>query len=520
MSKTDVADITPAESWAAAESNTVRVRRLGIDTHQEPIIFMRHDCPVCRSEGFEAQSRISVSVGDKTVIATLNVVEPGLSPDGMLGPDEGGLSDAAWRLLGRPDEATARLSHPRPLESLRHIRAKIYGETLGDEQFHAVLEDMAKGRFADVHLAAFLTACAGDRLDTSEVVSLTEAMVDVGERLSWETAPVVDKHCVGGLPGNRTTPLVVSIVAAFGLTIPKTSSRAITSPAGTADTMATLTKVDLDIDDIRRVVRSEGGCIAWGGAMRLSPVDDVLIRVERALDLDSEGQLVASVLSKKVAAGSTHVIIDMPVGPTAKVRSPNAAQKLSRLLEAVAEPLGLKLRVVITDGTQPIGRGIGPALEARDVLAVLQGEEDAPKDLRARAIKLAGEIFELSEQVAQGEGARTATEILDDGRAWQKFQAICEAQGGLFEPPKARHRHAVVSDRAGEVVGVDNRRLAKAAKLAGAPEDPAAGLLMKARVGDQVDKAQPLFELHAESPGELEYALAYVEEHDGIISVE
>lgn len=501
-------------------ASTVRLRRLGIDTHQEPIIYMRQDCPVCRSEGFEAQSRVSVTRDERTILATLNVVQPDIFPEEILSIDEAGLSEAAWKLLGPTEGARAQLSHPRPLESLRHIRAKIYGETLADEQYFAIMRDMARGRFADVHLAAFLTACAGDRMEHSELVSMTQAMVDVGERLDWGVEPVVDKHCVGGLPGNRTTPLIVSIVAAFGLTIPKTSSRAITSPAGTADTMATIAPVELDIADIRRVVEQEGGCIAWGGAMRLSPVDDVLIRVERALDIDSEGQLVASVLSKKIAAGSTHVVIDVPVGPTAKVRSAIAAQKLTRMFEAVADPVGMNLRVVTTDGTQPVGRGIGPALEARDVLGVLQCKDDAPRDLRERALKLAAEILELSGKVDEDKGLAIATEILDDGRAWRKFQAICEAQGGMRTPPIAAYRHDICAPRRGTVTGVDNRRLAKVAKLAGAPEDAAAGLEYHARIGKQVDKGEPLYTLHAETPGELDYALAYVGEHDGIITLE
>jgi len=196
-------------------------------------------------------------------------------------------------------------------------------------------------------------------------------MIDAGSRLSWPHDIVVDKHCVGGLPGNRTTPIVVAIAAACGLIIPKTSSRAITSPAGTADTMETLTEVSLSLDDMRRVVDREGGCIVWGGSMNLSPADDILIRVERPLDFDSEGQMVASVLSKKLSAGSTHLVIDIPVGPTAKVRSTVMADSLALRLTQVGEALGLTLRVRQTDGTQPIGRGIGPSLEALDVLAVL-----------------------------------------------------------------------------------------------------------------------------------------------------
>ena len=214
----------------------------------------------------------------------------------------------------------------------------------------------------------FIAASAGDRLNKKEVLDLTNAMVDTGQRLTWPSPLVVDKHCVGGLPGNRTTPIVVAIVAAFGLMIPKTSSRAITSPAGTADTMEVFTTVNLDIPTMKKVVEQENGCIVWGGSVALSPADDLLIRIERTANLDSEGQMVASILSKKIAAGSTHIVIDMPIGTTAKVRSIAQAELLKNFLESVAKEFGIETKVIFTDGSQPVGRGIGPALEAQDVL--------------------------------------------------------------------------------------------------------------------------------------------------------
>jgi thymidine phosphorylase len=329
----------------------------------------------------------------------------------------------------------------------------------------------------------------------------------------------VDKHCVGGLPGNRTTPIVVAVVAAQGLTIPKTSSRAITSPAGTADTMEMLAPVDLDIAAMRRVVEKESGCIVWGGAAGLSPADDILVRVERPLELDSEGQLVASVLSKKAAAGSTHVVVDVPVGPTAKVRSAEAAEFLKKRLEEVGRAVGLSVRVVLTDGAQPVGRGIGPALEARDVLAVLRGEPGAPPDLRGRALALAGMILELSQNVPRGMGVQQAELLLESGQAWRKFQAICEAQGGMRTPPRARHTQPVTAPRAGRVAAIDNRRLSRAAKLAGAPKAPASGVEFLAPLGTVVEKGQPLFVLHAAAHGELHYAEDYVRSQPDIVEL-
>lgn len=492
-------------------AHSLRVRRIGIDTYREAVIYMRRDCAVCRSEGFEAQARIRVRGLRRSIIATLNVVAPEL-----LAEDEVGLSDAGFEMLDAMEGESVDIAHPEPLESMSHVRRKVYGGRLGADAIDEIVRDVAAGRYADVEIAAFVTACAGANLDRGEIAALTRAMVASGETLHWSASPVLDKHSVGGLPGNRTTPIVVSIVAACGLTIPKTSSRAITSAAGTADVMETLAPVDLDLPHMRRVVESEGGCVVWGGSVRLSPADDLLIRVERTLDIDSDGQLVASVLSKKVAAGSTHVVIDVPLGPTAKVRTHEAAQRLEDHLIAIGRSVGLEVRVSYSDGAQPIGRGIGPALEARDVLAVLRGEVGAPADLRARALELAGALLELAGRAARGEGAVLARATLESGAAWAKLQAICEAQGGMRQPPVALHQRPVGASRSGRVDGIDNRRLARIAKLAGAPFSPAAGVELHVALESAIERGQPLFTLHASSPGELAYALEYVSATDAI----
>jgi thymidine phosphorylase len=480
------------------------VRRLGIDTYREPVVYMRRDCHVCRAEGFEAQARVTVQGQRRAIVATLNVLHGEL-----IAPGEIGLSEAAFSMLGADTGELVEIAHPRPLESMSAVRRKIYGRRLDAEDFDRIVRDIADGGYADVEIAALVTACAGTRLDTSEIVALTRAMIDCGETLRWDVRPVLDKHSVGGLPGNRTTPIIVPIIAACGLTMPKTSSRAITSAAGTADVMETLAPVDLDVAALRRVVEREGGCIVWGGAVRLSPSDDLLIRVERVLDLDSDGQMVASVLSKKAAAGSTHVLIDMPVGCTAKVRDAETAERLRGTLVSVGGEFGMHVRVVETDGEQPVGRGIGPALEARDVLAVLGGRPDAPTDLRVRSLLLAGALLECAGHVEKGKGAALARSVLDSGRAHDKFVAICEAQGGMRKPPLAAHVHSVEAARSGVIAELDNRRLARIAKLAGAPVTPAAGLDLHVRRGDRVERGQALFTIHAEAPGELAYALDY-----------
>ena len=487
-------------------SNQLRAYLMGIDTHQEPVVYMRQDCQVCRSEGFGVSSRIGISFGQQTMIASLNIVYGDIVPESHVG-----LSNIAMARLGVAPGDDLFVHHAPYIDSLSLVRRKVFGHnTLGNDELASVVADISDHRYSDIEIACFLSSCAGGRLNTSEIIGLTRAMVDCGERLNWEGVDrVFDKHCIGGLPGNRTTPLVVTIVSAAGLVMPKTSSRAITSPAGTADTMEALTTVDLPLADIRRVVNKTGACLVWGGAINLSPADDLLIRIERALDIDGEGQLVASVLSKKIAAGSTHVVIDIPVGDTAKVRSRAEADQLVSLFTEVGDACGLHVRCVVTDGSRPVGAGIGPVEEARDVMAVLEGDPTAPEDLRSRAVLLAAHIFDMADNAGLETGKAWADTLLANGDALAQFRRIVKAQGGLKSLGSARFRHKELASSSGRIVSVDNRRLARLAKLAGAPAIPTAGLRLFANVGDTVKVGEPLYELLSETIGEQDYALAY-----------
>lgn len=495
--------------------STLKLKYLGINTYKEPIIYMREDCHVCKSEGFEAQGRVRVTLNDHSIIATLNTVESTL-----LRHNEAGLSDYAWNLLSAKEDDIISVRHPKPLDSLGYIRSKIYGHELKTKETRHIIEDILSGQLSDINIAMFIAASSGDRLSQKEVIDLTHAMVDTGQRLTWPSSLVVDKHCVGGLPGNRTTPIVVAIVAAFGLMIPKTSSRAITSPAGTADTMEVFTPVNLDIPTMRKVVEQENGCFVWGGSVALSPADDLLIRIERTADLDSEGQLVASILSKKIAAGSSHIVIDVPIGTTAKVRSLVDAESLKKNLESVAKAFNIETKIIYTDGSQPVGRGIGPALEARDVLAVLTCDTSAPHDLRQRALTLAGLVIEFSPNVPAGQGEIIATQILDSGKAFTKFQAICKAQGGMRDIPTAPYIHTIESTLSGTIVNIDNRHIARVAKLAGAPKSKLAGVDLLTPLHSIVEKSQPLFKIHAQTKGELNYALDFLTREHEIFQIE
>ena len=432
--------------------------------------------------------------------------------DSLVTPDEIGVSEGAFHDLDLPEGARVHATIAPAPRSVDLVRRKLGGEKLDGAEFKAILGDVVRHRYSKIELSMFVLACALQRLDLHELVALTRAMIDTGTRLDFGPGPIADKHCVGGVPGNRTTMVVVPILAALGVRVPKTSSRAITSPAGTADTMAMLAEVALSPRRLHEVVEKAGACIAWGGALGLAPADDILITVERPMELDTEAQMVASILSKKKTAGATHALIDIPLGPTAKVRTAATAERLAGLFRAVAEQIGIAVEVVVTEAHGPVGFGIGPLLEARDVLAVLRREPGAAGALREKSLFLASRLIELVGAAPRETSHRLAQQTLDSGAAERAFQRIVEAQGVRELPPAASHRAPIESQTDGRIRGIDCLEIARVAKRAGAPANAAAGVRLLHVVGDVVSRGEPLYEVHAQSPAQLEFACAYARE--------
>ena len=509
------APATPAAQTADAAPALLSLKRVAIDTYRENVAYMHRDCAVYRAEGFQALSKVEITANGHRILATLNVVDDTCIVD----RDQLGLSEDAFAQLGLSEGHPTRVNQAEPPSSIPALHRKIAGERLSHEDYHDIVRDITEHRYSKIELTAFVVACNQGELDREEVYSLTDAMASMGRRLDWHAHPVVDKHCIGGIPGNRTSMLVVPIVAAHGMLCPKTSSRAITSPAGTADTMEVLANVEPSFDRLSEIVREHRGCLAWGGTSDLSPADDVLISVERPLSIDSPGQMVASILSKKVAAGSTHLLLDIPVGATAKVHTIPDAQRLRKLFEFVAKRMGLTIDVVITDGRQPIGNGIGPVLEARDVMWVLANDPRAPHDLRQKSLRLAGRILEFDPDVRGGDGYAIARDILESGRAMAKMQAIIDAQGHKpFDPEHpalAPLSFEVLAKRNGIVSGIDNQQVARLARLAGAPKVQGAGVDLLCKLGDTVKEGQPLYRVYAAYSSDLEFARQASERNAG-----
>ena len=455
--------------------------------------------------GVNPLDRVKLRWDDTTDVGIVKVTDE-LVDAGRLGVSHG---------LRKRHGEVAVAPAPQP-ESVSAIRRKLDDAELDGEELRTIVDDIHHDRLSDMELSAYVCGSYTNELSLSETTTLTQAMADVGERLHWDAPVVADKHSIGGVAGNRVTPILVSIAVAAGLPVPKTSSRAVTSPAGTADTMAVFCPVEFDRDAIDRIVTEAGGCLVWGGAVDLSPVDDKVIRAQTPLSLDPHGQLIASVLSKKVSAGTSHLVIDLPYGEGAKVTSLDEARELAEDLTHVADGLDISVECAITRGSRPVGTGIGPVLEARDVLAVLEG--DGPEDLRRKSVRLADLLLEMTGPDAFDGAPPDAETLLDDGDAAAAFRDIVAAQGGDrsvtvddFHP--GDRTHTVTAADSGVVDTIANDRVSRLARRAGAPSDPGAGLHIHRHVGDEVSAGDRLYTIHAERQSTLDEAIDYADEH-------
>jgi thymidine phosphorylase len=485
--------------------NTLKLKRIAIDTYKENVVYLHRDCDLYQSQGFQALNKIEVytETPPKQVFAVLNVVDG----ECIIAPNEIGLSEQVFKQFNQPEGSPIKVRHATQPKSLSYVHRKISGDRLNYSEYFEIIQDINANRYSKIEITAYLVGCAESEMDRDEVLYLTQAMINTGERIDWNGAMVADKHCIGGIPGNRTSLLIMPIVASYGLLMPKTSSRAITSPAGSADTMEALANVELDIVQLKQIVKQHGGCLAWGGTAKLAPVDDILITVERPLSMDSSGQMVASILSKKLSAGVTHLIIDIPVGPTAKMHSYSKATKLRKLFEYVGDNLGLHLEVIMTDGKQPIGSGVGPNLEARDIMRVLENSPQASQHLREKALQLSGRIIEFDNKVRAGQGYAIAREILESGRALEKFNTIIDAQGRNPEPLTfGTLTFDVASPITGHVSAINNFVVAHIARLAGAPIDKGAGIEIHKKIDDHVVKGEPLYTIYAKFEADFTFA--------------
>lgn len=458
-----------------------------------------------------ASERIDLIVGKRELTAIVDITEKKEFKD-----NEIGLFAETWDKLKVTAKDTIKVKiAPKP-ESDKYIKEKLEGKTLSQKEIYTIIKDVVNDDLSDIEMTYFVAGCFTKGLSDKETADLTKAIVKYGGQLKFKDKIVMDKHCIGGVPGNRTTMLVIPMITALGYTMPKTSSRAITSPSGTADTMEIVANVVNDVKKLKEIANKVGGFITWGGGVDLAAADDKLIRVRYPLKLDPEGMLLASIMAKKHSVSSNNVIIDIPIGPQGKIKDKKDAAKLKKRFLRIAKMLGMKMKVVITSAAQPIGYGIGPLLEVEDVMKVLRNEPDAPKDLKNKSIMLVTELLFLTGKYSfKYQAKKDAINVLKSGKALEQFQKIVKAQGKKRLPKRGEHKFVVRSGKNGKVKAIKNKLIATIARAAGAPKDPGAGIYINKKLGQKVRKGEALFTVYTENKTrigyvkDLEYRKAY-----------
>ncbi len=476
----------------------LKVKNINIATGGPLIAIL--NCKDANKLDIQEGDRILLTKGKKEIIVPVNITD-------LLHPKPGqiGLFSELSDVLKTKNGQKLKIKPTHTPKSIELIRKKLDGKVLTKKEIETIVKDLIENDLTEIELTYFVASCYKKNLTKKETEYFTKAAIKYGKKLKLNKKIIVDKHSPGGVPNNRTTMLITPILAAAGLTIAKTSSRSITSPSGTADTMEVLAKVKFSVKEIKKIVKKTKGCVVWGSGTELAGGDEKLIHVRHPLKLDPEGLMIASILSKKASIGSTHLLLDFPIGKTAKIKSAKEAKKLKRKFIELGKKLGMKIKGIITDGSEPIGNGIGPALEARDILYVLRRDRRAPKDLEKKSICMANKLFKMTKT------KKDAKEILESGLAYKKMKEIIKAQKGKasIKPEEiklGKFTHDYKSPKSGKIKEIDNKKITKVARTAGAPSDKEAGMYLYKHKKSKVKKGEKLFTIYSNSRDRLNRA--------------
>ena len=456
--------------------------------------------------GIQTKDRISIKTygkKSKEISTTLDTIK------GIIRENEIGVSSELKKRLNLRKGQKVDINFATPSKSLDFIKEKLGGKRLSKKKIDAIIKDIVNNSLSEPEIALFVSSMYKGGMTMEETINLTKSIYNSGNHLNLRSKNVAEKHSIGGVPGNRTTPIVISICASTGLIMPKTSSKAITSAAGTADTMAVVARVEFNVDEVKKILKKTNACMVWGGSLGILPADSKIIKVEKMLKIDPKSQLLASIISKKLAMGTNYILIDIPYGRGSKFSKKNALL-LKKDFEYIGKYFHKKIECVLTDGTQPIGCGIGPGPEMEDVIKILDPEKRGPKDLEEKSLFLSGELLELAGKAKKKQGRIMAEKILYSGKAFEKFKDIIKAQeGDLKKLKRAKFSKNILSKRSRKIKSLENKKISSLARITGCPLDKSSGLYLHVRKGDQVKKGQKLITIYANSKNRLSEAVKF-----------
>ncbi|MBU3907457.1 MAG: thymidine phosphorylase [Nanoarchaeota archaeon] len=470
-----------------------------------PVAMLNEE--TAKKMGAHLKERVSIKTSSKEMSMIIDTA------GSLIKKNEIAVSSEIKQILGLKEHQAVEVNLVQSTKSLEYIKKKLNKFRLSEREIKVIVKDIVANALSESEIALFVSAMYKYGMNMKETIFMIKAMYETGNRLILKSDFVADKHSIGGIAGNRTTPIVVSICASAGLVMPKTSSRAITSAAGTADVIETIAKVDFSIKELKEIIKKTNACMIWGGSIGFAPADSQIIQIEKVLNIDPESQLLASIMAKKLAVGSKYILIDIPYGKSAKV-SKKKAVALKKKFEFLGGYFHKKLKCVLTDGSQPIGNGIGPVLELMDIIAILNQKEKGPEDLEKKSLFLSGQLLEMTGKAKKGQGEKMAQKILYSGKAFEKFKQIIKAQHGSLKKIKlSRIKKEILSTHNGRILEIDNKKINSLARAAGCPADKSSGVYLHLHVGGKVRKGDALLTIYSESKNRLNDAVRFYKDN-------
>lgn len=394
--------------------------------------------------------------------------------------------------------------------SLEALKKWLNKKRLNQQEIFEIMKDISQNRFTDILTTYFSSMGFFLPSKDEDLYRMAKAMAEAGEMLHFDGV-VADKHCMGWVPGNETTMIIIPLLTSLGIKMPKTFSKAITTPAATGECVSVLMDISFSKKEIQNLVKKNNCCLIRGGGLDLAPADEKLIKVAYPLSMQSYSRTVVSIMAKKFAMGINHSLIDIPVWPSAKVPDMKTAKRLKKKYEYVGKKLGMKMTVEITDALEPIGAGVGAVLQVREVLRVLQQHEKRPMDLEDKSLHLCAKIIELVGMAKGKEAEKLAYSQLVSWKARKMMQKIIKAQRG---DPKvesesmklSKIHYDVIAKTSGKIKNIDLKAVNTTARTLGAPLDLQAGLYLYKKTGDTIKKGEKIYTMYANDEGKIRLA--------------
>jgi len=489
----------------------LRSKRLDIATEDALVFVLNADTAV--KYGLCAGDRVHMCWKDICVFGSIDVTGT------YVGYDEIGLYEDIWLKYGIPSNDMVTIDIISKTHAVEAIKKKLLGGVLSFKEINTIMHGIATRKLSTVEITYFAASSFSPGFNEQEIYYLTKAMAENGEELDFRylKKKIVDKHSIGGIPAKGVTPVLVPILACFDLIVPNTSSRAITTPAGTSDILEVMMPVALSKEQIVKTVEKTGACLAWGGGIDLAPADDVLINIERPLHIEAYDKFIVSIMAKKVATGIEYMLVDLPVGKGTKIEHPEDVPIVAASFKKLGQLFDINVDIYERRPKGPDGYGVGPVLECVDLMRVFEQHPQRPLNIENTALDMAGRILEMTKTVPAGQGFNLAKEKLLNGEAKKKFWEIAFAQGATREMNSndfilGDYKQTFRAVKSGTVKFISNKMVVLSARMLGAPFVKQAGIHFENLVGDKVEEGQVLFTLYATSQKRINLAKRYLEQ--------